>query len=899
MALVASGLAGAQSRSGSRVTCNRSPSVTRLPSISSAPSSPAKQQLSQPSRIKSQAALLPRRESRVETPSASGELHPEVPAPVLLGVLGDDRTFEETVKPTIADAALDCEIELLSDDMSDDEKQAERERTEIKKQGDQIRTGAHPSAPFYGRRFNSDLYKRWKASVGIPQDTKVFICTGGYPDIRRALLERGWVENIWDTGGPFFDLKWSSCGSIEFSDLDASQFACHYEKISNLTTKLGLNEHLDDAMGAMDVDINTFYPRTFHLNDIGQYSVFADEYKLQRACGILKSWQQHADSRTADADTFPLDVVALSLAVVQRFTQDIDTDLVDDENAAEVVGFHVTEEEWEILKEVDVDKPSKPLAGLQSQKDAKAHYVKSRGATQVAKERQLAQLQKQLCERENKLYKQQEEKQRKESLKHRLRKKVLGVQAEERLKRPSQKASPVFGEAVIRPAASAAAGGVVSCTAAASVECHAEEDLSPTSSDSANKAATPSLQRESSSQHGNNVTDGMERDSDVKEHQCIAVPCKSQMLNDVRNTLEAVRQQSPQFAMNGARNMWIMKPAGRSRARGIFVSSDLQAMLHCAENRKETTTWICQKYIENPLLLNGRKHDIRQWVLVTCWNPLTIWYFGECYVRLAATNYDTDDIGNTMSHLTNNAVACHHAQFDADDEYWRCMWDEDTYAKFLKKTYRKDAWQHTVLPAMKRCVVSTLQSVQDSCASSRNSHSCFELLGFDFMVDDELKVWLLEVNLSPSMDYSTSITRRMVPEVLGDTIKVVLGEDDPGKFELIHTGSTIPECGAGGSGAFQALVVDGRGITPPSQPESKPLKSCSAQELSDKRSKELEAVKEKQRLQKEKEQLKKDKAAKLRLSLRTKLKKQAEALRAEKESEICCDAAVALEDIGS
>jgi len=66
------------------------------------------------------------------------------------------------------------------------------------------------------------------------------------------------------------------------------------------------------------------------------------------------------------------------------------------------------------------------------------------------------------------------------------------------------------------------------------------------------------------------------------------------------------------------------------------------------------------KYIEKPLLLNHnnevRKFDIRQWVLVTSYDPLEIYIFKEFYLRICGSKYDLNDIQDSYKHLTNFSI---------------------------------------------------------------------------------------------------------------------------------------------------------------------------------------------------------------------------------------------------
>ena len=69
---------------------------------------------------------------------------------------------------------------------------------------------------------------------------------------------------------------------------------------------------------------------------------------------------------------------------------------------------------------------------------------------------------------------------------------------------------------------------------------------------------------------------------------------------------------------------------------------------------------------------------------------------------------------------------------------------------------------------MRNALINALQVTQDDIDYQRNA---FELYGADFMITADLKPWLIEINCSPTMSYSTSITKRLCKAVLEDTIK--------------------------------------------------------------------------------------------------------------------------------
>jgi tubulin monoglycylase TTLL3/8 len=94
-----------------------------------------------------------------------------------------------------------------------------------------------------------------------------------------------------------------------------------------------------------------------------------------------------------------------------------------------------------------------------------------------------------------------------------------------------------------------------------------------------------------------------------------------------------------QFDLNVGKNAWILKPGGKSRGRGIEIHTDLEDLLKSIMVSKDTI-WVTQKYIEKPLIIIGKKFDMRVWILVTSAEPLKVWMFKRPYLRFTSEDYD-------------------------------------------------------------------------------------------------------------------------------------------------------------------------------------------------------------------------------------------------------------------
>ncbi|CAI2727646.1 unnamed protein product [Schistosoma spindalis] len=210
-------------------------------------------------------------------------------------------------------------------------------------------------------------------------------------------------------------------------------------------------------------------------------------------------------------------------------------------------------------------------------------------------------------------------------------------------------------------------------------------------------------------------------------------------------------------------SIWIMKPIAKSQGKGIFLFRKLkeieawkrtgmrfeqQQSISDTQNRELPETYVVSRYITNPYLLCGRKFDLRVYVLVTSFNPLKVWVYRDGFARFSNTRFSLDSIDDQYIHLTNIAVQKTAPDYDAEKG---CKWSIGRLRRHLLSIYgyKKVA---ELFHQVDIIFIGSLLSVQKIII---NDKRCFELYGYDILLDDNLRPWLLEINACPSLTASS------------------------------------------------------------------------------------------------------------------------------------------------
>ena len=124
-------------------------------------------------------------------------------------------------------------------------------------------------------------------------------------------------------------------------------------------------------------------------------------------------------------------------------------------------------------------------------------------------------------------------------------------------------------------------------------------------------------------------------------------------------------------------------------------------------------------------------------------------------------------------HLTNDSIQKHNSDYGKYEKSNKLSYSE--LQKYLETTYPKTRpnFYEGIIPRMREMATEAVRATYSILDTRKRIHN-FELLGLDFMIDEEFKPWLIEVNTNPCLELCCSHLKRIVPSMLENVFRLCL-----------------------------------------------------------------------------------------------------------------------------
>lgn len=239
----------------------------------------------------------------------------------------------------------------------------------------------------------------------------------------------------------------------------------------------------------------------------------------------------------------------------------------------------------------------------------------------------------------------------------------------------------------------------------------------------------------------------------------------------------------------GSKQKWIVKPPASARGIGIKV-------IHKWNQIPRKKSVIVQKYLGRPYLINDSKFDMRVYVYVSSYDPLRIYVYEDGLARFASCKYSSSmkNLSNKFMHLTNYSVNKKNAEYQANGDEGICQghkWGLKALWNYMKRQgINTTAIWDSVKDLVVKTIICSESPINSLVKSNCKSRYCVhELFGFDILLDENLKPWVLEVNISPSLHSNSQLDINIKGHMIRDLFNIA-GFRLPDKSDVAHSSST-------------------------------------------------------------------------------------------------------------
>lgn len=225
-----------------------------------------------------------------------------------------------------------------------------------------------------------------------------------------------------------------------------------------------------------------------------------------------------------------------------------------------------------------------------------------------------------------------------------------------------------------------------------------------------------------------------------------------------------------QAALDDPDRRWLLKPKNAARGKGIQLVGD-------PADVPMESSWMVQEYLENPHTMHGRKYVLRLYVLVSSVSPFRVYLYQQGFAKLASMPYDEENANNPYSYLTNPDVNALNLDADVPVEFV----DFQRYRAWLREQGHDDEALFARIEDMVAltCLAALEPMRERSRVIGADTRGCYELMGIDCLIDADIKPWILECNLSPSLEVCAGpesggdIEERIKGSIVADMVKML------------------------------------------------------------------------------------------------------------------------------